>query len=238
MSAPPVGKRYELFLGDDPRALQLLNELGVISDAMRLQMTVPRRIVERHCCLVAFLRGLFLGCGSISAPGSPVHVELTVEDSGLAAQVQSLLERLDLGFKLAARDRNIACYSKRSETAADLLAILGAHDARLRWEEYAVLGRVRESANRMANCDEANARRAASAGERQAVAARRLKASAQWAALPAPLRAAAELRLRNPYLSLQELAEQSRPPLSRSALNHRLRRLVALAEEEEGPAPR
>jgi DNA-binding protein WhiA len=87
MSAAPLGLRFEVALGDEDRDLQLLNELGVLSDDLRLQMKVPRRLVERRCCLVAFLRGLFLGCGSVSAPGAPVHVEFTIEDQDLAAQV-------------------------------------------------------------------------------------------------------------------------------------------------------
>ena len=227
----PVGLRYEIAIGDEARDLQLLNELGVLSDDLCVQMTVPRRVVESRCCRVAFVRGLFLGCGSISAPGAPVHVEFTIEDAGLAAQVRGLLARLGLQFKLTVRERNIACYSKRSQTGADLLAVLGAHEACLRWEEHAVLGAVRESANRAANCDQANARRAAVAGDRQAAAARSLMDSPVWATLPATLRAVAELRVRYPYLSLQELAGRAHPPLSKSAVNHRLRRLRALASD-------
>ncbi len=166
----PLGLRYEVILGDEGRDLQVLNELGVLSDELTVQMQVPRRLVERRCCLVAFLRGLFLGCGSVSAPGAPVHAEFTVEDEDFAEQVQRLLARMDLPFSLAVRERNVACYTKRGQTAADLLAALGAHDSRLRWEEHAVLGTVRESANRLANCDAANARRAAVAGRRQAAA--------------------------------------------------------------------
>lgn len=231
----PVGLRYEVLLGDEGRDLQVLNELGVLSDDLAVQMTVPRRLVERRCCLVAFLRGLYLGCGSMSAPGAPVHVEFTVEDEGFAEQVQRLLARLDLPFSLTRRDRNVACYTKRGQTAADLLAVLGAHDSCLRWEEHAVLGTVRESANRLANCDAANARRAAAAGRRQAALLRALMASPEWNGLPAQLRQVAELRVEYPYLSLSELAAAADPPLSRSALNHRLRRLVALAGEEAGP---
>ena len=193
---------------------------------------MPRRLVERRCCLVAYLRGLFLGCGSISAPGAPVHAEFTVEDEDFAEQVQRLLARLDLPFSLTSRDRNVACYTKRGQTAADLMAILGAHDSLLRWEEHAVLGTVRESANRLANCDAANARRAASAGGRQAALLSELMASPAWDGLPAQLRDVAELRVEYPYLSLAELAELADPPLSRSALNHRLRRLAALAGEQ------
>ena len=226
----PIGLRYEVLLGDEGRGLQVLNELGVLSDELAVQMTVPRRLVERRCCLVAFLRGLFLGCGSMSAPGAPVHAEFTVEDESFAEQVQRLLARLDLPFSLTRRERNVACYTKRGQTAADLLAVLGAHDSCLRWEEHAVLGTVRESANRLANCDAANARRAAAAGRRQAAVLRALMDSPEWRDLSAQLREVAELRVAYPYLSLTELAALADPPLSRSALNHRLRRLVALAE--------
>jgi DNA-binding protein WhiA len=125
----PIGLRYEVLIGDEGRDLQALNELGVLSDDLAVQMTVPRRLVERRCCLVAFLRGLFLGCGSMSAPGAPVHAEFTVEDEGFAEQVQRLLARLDLPFSLTRRERNVAGYTKRGQTAADLLAVLGAHDS-------------------------------------------------------------------------------------------------------------
>lgn len=234
VDSAPVGLRYEVLLGDEGRDLQVLNELGVLSDELTVQMTVPRRLVERRCCLVAYLRGLFLGCGSMSAPGAPVHAEFTVEDEGFAEQVQRLLARLDLTFSLTSRERNVACYTKRGQTAADLLAVLGAHDSCLRWEEHAVLGTVRESANRLANCDAANARRAAAAGRRQAALLRDLMVSPAWNALPAELRQVAGLRVEYPYLSLTELAAIADPPLSRSALNHRLRRLVALAGEQAG----
>jgi DNA-binding protein WhiA len=234
VESAPIGLRYEVLLGDEGRGLQVLNEVGVLSDDLAVQMRVPRRLVERHCCLVAFLRGLFLGCGSVSAPGAPVHAEFTVEDGDFAEQVQRLLARLELPFALASRERNVACYSKRGQTAADLLAILGAHDSRLRWEEHAVLGTVRESANRLANCDAANARRAAAAGARQAVLLGELMRSPEWRRLPAQLREVAELRIEYPYLSLTELAAAADPPLSRSAVNHRLRRLVALAAEAAG----
>jgi DNA-binding protein WhiA len=226
----PIGLRYEVILGDEGRDLQVLNELGVLSDELNVQMQVPRRLVQRRCCLVAFLRGLFLGCGSMSAPGAAVHAEFTVEDEDFASQVRGLLARMDLPFSLAVRERNVACYTKRGQTAADLLAALGAHDSCLRWEEHAVLGSVRERANRLANCDAANAGRAAVAGRRQAALMRALRESPQWASLPAQLRHVAELRIEYPYLSLTELAEMADPPLGRSAINHRLRRLAALAE--------
>jgi cell division protein WhiA len=232
MESAPIGLRYEVTLSDEARGLQLLNELGVLSDEVRVQMQAPRRLVQRRCCVVAFLRGLFLGCGSISAPGAPVHVEYTLADEDFARQVQGLLARLELPFAVIERDRNVACYTKRSETGADLLAVLGAHAACLRWEEHMVLGSIRERANRLANCDQANARRAAAAGRRQAMQVQQLMGSPGWSALPGSLQEVGELRVAFPYLILQELAARAAPPLSKSALNHRLRRLLALAGDE------
>ena len=234
----PVGRRYEVVLDDVGRGMQVLNELGVLSDSFQIRVAIPERVIKRKCCLVAFLRGMFLGCGSISAPGSPVHAEFTVEDAGLGEELARQLSRVGLGFSVVDRRRNVGVYTKRGETAADLLTVLGAHDARLRWEEHQVLGRVREDANRLANCDEANARRAAAAGVRQAAAARRLMASDRWASVPPAVRDVAKLRVSYPYLSLDELGRRTRPRLSRSALNHRLRRMVALADEIETTAGR
>ena len=226
----PVGLRYEIVLGDAPRQVQLLNEVGVLSDAFLVQRRVPRRLVREHGCVAAFLRGVFLACGSISPPGSAIHCELTVEDTELAHDLERLLARVGLRFAVIERDRNVACYTKRGETAADFLATLAAHDARLAWEEKAVLGQVRQRANRLANCDQANAERAARAAGRQVAAARALLADGCGIALSPPLREAAELRLRYPYLTLQDLARKARPPLTKSSLHHRLRRLVELAE--------
>jgi len=231
VEASPRGRRYELLLGGDLRGLQALNELGVLSDDYRVRMSVPQRLVRGHCCLVAFVRGMFLGCGSISTPGAAVHAEFTLVDAELARELAAQLDRLGMAFSVAERDRNAACYTKRAETAADLLAAVGAHAARLRWEEHSVLGRVREDANRRANCDQANARRAAAAAGRQTAAARRLVSSKAWSAVPPAVRAAARLRLDHPYLGLEELARAASPPLSKSALNHRLRRMEALAGE-------
>lgn len=233
MSVAPQGLRYEVVLGDEPRDVQLLNEIGVLSDDLRLQMLVPPRLVDRPCCRETFVRGLFLGCGSISTPGQEVHVEFTLEDPDFAEQVCTLLARMGLQFRVAARERNVACYSKRSQTAADLLAALGAHTACLRWEEHVVLGEVRQAANRRANCDAANAQRSAVAGERQAAAIRRLMASTRWESLSPRQRDVGALRVEYPYLTLAELAELAEPELSKSALNHRLRRLLAEAAELE-----
>ncbi len=124
---PPAGLRYEVVLGDDPRHLQVLNEAGVLSDSFQVQLGVPARIVARRCCRVAFARGAFLGCGSISPPGSAVHAEFTFESGSSPRTAAACWLGSASTFASRTRDRNAACYTKRGETAADLLAVLGAH---------------------------------------------------------------------------------------------------------------
>ena len=106
----------------------------------------------------------------------------------LADECRGLLARLGLEFHVALRDRNAACYTKRGETAADLLAVLGAHSARLAWEEQLVFGEVRGRANRLANCDQANAGRAATAALRQTETIRLLMRDDAWTVAPQALR--------------------------------------------------
>jgi len=95
VSSPPAGRRYEVVLGGESD-LQLLNEVGVLSDAMHPRLSAPARVVERRCCVVAYLRGLFLGCGTLSSPGAAVHVEFTLAGDEAAAQARRLLARLGL----------------------------------------------------------------------------------------------------------------------------------------------
>ena len=231
VDSAPVGLRYEVLLGDEGRDLQVLNELGVLSDDLAVQMTVPRRLVERRCCLVAFLRGLFLGCGSMSAPGAPVHAEFTVEDEGFAEQAQRLLARLELPFSLTrARAQRGLLHQARAD---------GRRPAR-----RAGRARLAASAGRSTRCSARCARaptgsptatRPTRAGRPRPAGGRPPSCARSWRRRSGTTcrrssAEVAELRVEYPYLSLTELAAAADPPLSRSALNHRLRRLVALAE--------
>jgi hypothetical protein len=124
------------------------------------------------------------------------------------------------------RGRHASAYAKGAETIAGVLAATGASDAVLAFEERAVLGATRASANRLANADHANLVRTSRAAHAQVQALRRLDLDA----LPVQLREIAELRLRHPSLSLRELARRCRPPTSKAAAHRRLRKLVRLAE--------
>ena len=124
-------------------------------------------------------------------------------------------------------------YLKGRDEVAGLLALAGAHVAALEVEEQSVLKEVRARANRVANCDSANVRRTGAAASRQMEAINALERSGRLGALPPALRDMAALRLEYPYMNLSELAEAGGQGLTRSAINHRLRRLVEAAEQPE-----
>lgn len=222
---------YEVHLWGSIKNLQALNELGVISDSFRLQPGIPRRFLRRGCCRSAFLRGCLIGAASINDPHSDAHLEFLTPYEDFAADLCGLLTHM--GFRPGRYQRrgSQVVYLKGREAVAGVLAQAGAHEAALAIEEGAVLKEVRAQANRLANCDQANVRRASMAAQRQLDAIDFLERVGLLRALPPALQEAAELRRLYPYLGLAELAQESGEPLGRSGMNHRLRRLMKAARE-------
>ena len=221
---------YEVHLKGSPAALQALNEMGVLSDNFELQPGIARRLVKKGCCRSAFLRGCLIGAGSANAPQREAHLEIVTSHQDFGHDLARLLG--EMGFHPGQRTRREATvvYLKGRDEVAGLLALAGAHAAAIEVEEQAVVKEVRSRANRLANCDAANLRRTGRAASRQLEAITALERSGRLATLPLALREMADLRLQYPYLNLSELAEAGGEGLSRSAVNHRLRRLVEAAE--------
>ena len=193
--------------------------------------------MKKRCCKSAFLRGCFLGAGSVNPPAREAHLEILTPHEDFAADLAGLLRGLEYHPGVYNRRGAEVVYLKGRDEVAQLLAFMGAQEAALRVEEAAVLKEVRAQANRLANCDEANSRRSSDAAVRQLEAIEHLERAGLLALLPAALQEMADLRRDHPYLSLAELVDKGPEPLSRSALNHRLRRLVDAAEES-GYTPR
>jgi DNA-binding protein WhiA len=221
---------YEVHLRGTPSALQALNEMGVLSDGFELQPGLSRRLVKKACCRNAFVRGCLMGAGSVNAPQREPHLEILTSHQTFAADLVRLLRDMDFHPGQRLRRGSYVVYLKGRDEVAGLLALAGAHDAALDVEEQAVVKEVRSRANRLANCDSANLRRTGSAASRQLEAIRVLERSGRLAGLPWALREMAELRTRFPYMNLGELADAGGEGLTRSGVNHRLRRLVAAAE--------
>jgi DNA-binding protein WhiA len=217
--------RYQLHVDGGDRALQLLQEAGAVDRRHGPLERPPRRVVGRACCRGAYLRGALLGGGSLSGPRSP-HLEARTTGLEGARFLADVAAAEGVELRVLERPSHAAVYAKGIETIAGALALAGASDTALAFEERAVVGETRSTANRLANADHANLVRTSRAAHRQLEAIRRLDLER----LPEPLREVAELRLRHPSLPLRELAGRCRPPASKASVHRRLQKLVRLAE--------
>jgi DNA-binding protein WhiA len=222
------GTRYQLHVAGDERALQMLNEAGVLTSRLTPLEHPPRRVVARSCCRAAYVRGALLGGGSLSGPRSP-HLELRTSGPAGAAFLADIAAREGAQLGVLDRGRHAIAYAKGLETIADLLALAGANQTVLLFEERAVVAATRSRANRLANADHANLVRTSRAAHDQLRAVQRLRRSGALAKLPAVLQEIAELRERHPTLPLRELASKCRPPATKAAAHRRLKKLQDLA---------
>jgi DNA-binding protein WhiA len=220
--------RYQLHVPGDARALKVLHEAGVLSAAHAPLEAPPKRVVGRSCCRRAYLRGAFLGGGSVSGPRA-LHLEIRSATRAGAELVARVAAQEDVPLHVHDRGRHALAYAKGAEAVADALALAGAGDSALTIDEHAVVGEARAHANRVANADHANLVRASRAAHAQVQAIRALEGGGRLERLPPTLREAAELRLRYPSLSLRELAAKCRPPVTKAAAHRRLGRLISLA---------
>jgi DNA-binding protein WhiA len=216
--------RYQLHVDVDERALEVLREAGVLSPTGAPLEHPPKRVVGRSCCRAAYLRGALLGAGSLSGPRDP-HLEIRTSGADGARFIADVAAHEALALKVAERRSHAVAYAKSHETIADLLAVVGAGDTALLFEEHAVMAGIRADANRLANADEANLVRAARAAHAQLEAIRAVGLDR----LPVGLEEIAELRLRHPSATLAELAAKARPPITKSAAQRRLAAIVRLA---------
>jgi DNA-binding protein WhiA len=222
--------RYQLHVEGVERALAVMAEAGILDAQGRPLERPPGRIVARACCRGAYLRGAFLGGGTLSL-GRAAHLELRTATLPAAAFLRVVASTEGIRLRVLERPSHALAYAKSWETVEAFLAAAGADDAVLSLEERSVLADLRGRANRLANADHANLVRIGRAAQRQLEAARRLRAGGLLDDLPDPVREAAELRLRHPTLSLRELAARAEPVATKAGMQRRLARVVALGEE-------
>ncbi len=222
--------RFQLHVAGEGRALQVLNEAGVLGRGLAPLEAPPRRLVARRCCRRAYLRGALLAGGSFSGPRAP-QVEVRTASLAAAAFVARVAKAE--GVELGVRERRgySAAFGRGRGAVEGLLVAAGADRAVLALEEQAVMGETRSRANRLANADHANLIRSSRAAGAQLRAVRRLAATGLLDTLPGPLREAAELRLQHPSLSLREIGLKCRPPIGKAAAHRRLRRLEQLSRD-------
>ncbi len=198
-----------------------------------LKRTVPRHPLTRQCCRKAFFRGAFLGAGSVTNPEKHYHMEWRAEDERLADTMRRLMEKNEIPFHTYHRKEQQVIYLKDADQIVTMLALMGASRSVLQMENIRIGKQTRLQANRAANCDEHNGERMLEAARKQAEACMNISLKKGLFTLPPALRETARIRMENPELSMTELGEMSDPPLSKSAVNHRMRRLMEIAEELE-----
>ena len=186
--------------------------------------------LERECCRRAYLRGAFLGCGRASDPSKAYSLEFSAPDEGEAARIVRVLSRCGVPSSVAPRKRRAVVYLKEGERIATVLALIGAHRASLAVENERILRGIRNSVNRQVICDERNVDRSLAAARAQIGAIRAIERASGLDSLPASLREIAELRLRHEAASYEELGAMLDPPIGKSGVNNRLRRIGKLAE--------
>lgn len=202
--------------------------------AVALRRGVPREITVRKCCRMSFLRGVFLASGSVTDPEKEYHLEFVLGDEAFAQALQKLIARFSLTAHLGKRRQMTLVYLKGQSEITDMLSIFGAQSARFAMEDAFIRKELRNNANRAVNCDSANVQRAVTAASRQTQAIEALLAACGADSLPPQLLDTARLRLAHPEMSLEELGRLCDPPVGKSGVNHRLRRLEKMAQDVMG----
>jgi hypothetical protein len=220
---------YLITVPTQPKLAAALQDLGILDESFLPVAGVPAWLGRRDCCSVAYLRGAFLGGGFVADPHGDFHFELTAETEEVAAGLVTLMERFGMMARVTQRRGTYAVYLKGAEHIVTFLALVGAHRALLRTEDVRILKGMRNDVNRLVNAETANLQKSAEAAFEQIVSIRRLADTRGLESLPPALRELAELRLEHPDASLRELGELAEPPLSKSAVYHRIRRLEDLA---------
>ena len=188
-------------------------------------------VLKKTCCIRSYLRGVFLACGSVSDPRKSYHLEFHVEDLEKAELIKSLLKNFDVEAKLAERQNGYGVYIKGGDSIVQLLAVMDAPKALMEMENSRIMKEVRNSVNRRVNCETANIGKTVAASTAQIDDIKRLKLEGHYASLPKSLREIAELRIAYPEATLEELGKRLDPPIGKSGVNHRLRRLAEIAEK-------
>lgn len=215
---------------DREKLARVINTLGYDPQQI-MALHVNFGLLEEDCCRAAFLRGAFLAGGSVTDPEKRYHMELATSHQQASREVSTLLEEMGFLPRSVQRGADALIYFKQSEHIEDLLTKIGAPAAAMDIMTAKVDKEIRNGANRAMNCDMANVNKTLDAAQEQVGAIEKLRRSARWDTLPEKLRQTAALRLEYPELSLVQLAEKCDPPVTKSCMNHRMRKLMEEAKE-------
>lgn len=225
-------QNYRLFVtGEDAfRVLEALKICDTAGHLMMRHLTDPV-LIKNSCCKRAYLRGCYMAVGSMSDPYKSYHLELVCGLQAQAEQLLKILHDFSLDAKMIIRKKYHVVYMKEGENIADFLNITEAHKALMEFENTRIYKGMRNMVNRKVNCEAANITKTVNAATRQVEDIRLIREKMGLEGLPEPLRQMAYVRLENPQASLGELGKLLDPPVGKSGVNHRLRKLGELAKE-------
>ena len=216
----------------DPLKIERIMEAFGFHPEHTLSLHVNIPVVENDCCKAAFLRGAFLAGGSTTDPEKGYHMEMATTHSSVARETYSLIgEAVGIYPKTAVRGGNHVLYLKQSDVISDFITYLGAPVASMGVIEAKLEKELNNKVNRRCNCDEANTSKVVDAAQQHLNAIRILRQQGKMEHLPLKLQQAAIAREKNPEASLTELAAMMEPPISKPAMNHRLKKLLAASKE-------
>lgn len=212
----------------DERIRQMLGEM-LVREGETLQ--IQDAVLQRDCCKRAFLCGAFLAAGSMSDPGKSYHFEIVCREPYQARVIQLLMRVFEVPAKIVPRKGRYIVYLKDSSRIVDILNVLGAHHSLMELENIRIIKEIKNGANRQLNCDSANINKTVQTAARQLEGIHYIEEHYGLDRLTPVLREMAKARLEHPDASLQELGTYLDPPVGKSGVNHRLRKLEELARE-------
>ena len=216
--------RYQVRVIPAPQFSKALKELQLLS----VESDLKNPLLYKNCCKRSFLRGAFLGGGSISRPSSDYHLEMVTENEDFAHTIIKVMHSFSLKAKLTDRKNDFIVYLKDGESITNFLSVIGAHGAMMDFENVRIVKEMRNNVNRVVNCETANLNKVVKAAVRQINCIKYIDEHMGLSQLPQGLQDTARLRLENPDASLNELVEYANG-IGKSGINHRLKKLQEIA---------
>ena len=215
------------------KAREILDDLGLMN-GLGFHTLPNKKIIQKECCKRAFLRGTFLAAGSISDPEKGYHLEIVCSTMERAEQIQSIMKEFELDARIVTRKKNQVVYLKEGSQIVDFLGVVEAGSALMNLENIRIRKEISNNINRKVNCETANIGKTVSAAVKQIEDIRYIETHVGFSQLTEELEETAVCRLRYPEATLKELGEMMNPPVGKSGVNHRLRKLGRIADELRG----